>query len=91
MERDFRRGGGEKSGASRGWGQGSGSKWIFYGLLLVVLGGFEDRGICLALTLTTLYMWTVTYLAPIPITYADFLVPFSFSSYVISLVYLLCM
>jgi hypothetical protein len=37
------------------------------------------------------YFVHVTYLAPIPITYADFLVPFSFSSYVISFVYLLCM
>jgi hypothetical protein len=34
----------------------------------------------LASMLNTLYMWTAAYLAPFPLTYADFLVRFSFSN-----------
>jgi hypothetical protein len=35
----------------------------------------------------TLYLWTVAFLSPMSISFSDFLVRFSFSSYVFPFVY----
>jgi hypothetical protein len=38
----------------------------------------------------TLYLWTVAFLSPMSISFSDFLVRFSFSSYVFPFVYFQC-
>ena len=40
--------------------------------------------------LHTLYLWTIAFVSPMSISYNDFLVCFSFSTYVIHVVYALC-
>jgi hypothetical protein len=54
---------------------------------------FEDRERTMELKsffFNTLYLWTAAYIFPLVLSFYDFLILFSSSSYVFSLVYFLC-